>query len=233
MLNESNKTMKLKIENLCGQDESHLIEVPEFLNCKLTLNTANAFKKMIEAAKKDGLIIKPISSFRNFERQLTIWNEKYMGDRKVLDNHNKPLDIGRLTGVEAVYAILFWSALPGFSRHHWGTDIDVVAENLIPEGYELQLISSEYEKDGIFYPLTRWLDQHMDEFGFFRPFTDDAHVRVGTELWHLSYKADAQEFEKLITKDTIKNLISNTPIAGKVCLSNMVDELYDDYIIHQ
>ncbi len=218
--------------NLFGQSESHLIDVPQFPGCRLTTNTATAFLKMVEAAKKDGIDIKPVSSFRPFDRQLTIWNEKYMGDRKVLDNHEKIVDISRLTGVEASYAILFWSALPGMSRHHWGTDIDVVASNLIPDGYELQLIPSEYNEKGIFAPLTTWLNNNMEKFGFFRPFTDEAHVRVGTELWHISYRPDAAEFEKLVTKDSITEIIKNSHIAGKSCLLGMVDELYDDYIIH-
>ena len=225
--------MTYTLDNFYGKNTSHLVEVKEFKNCMLTSETALAFKKMHDAALKDHLDLVPISSFRSFDRQLKIWNEKYLGERKVLDNHNQEINIQTLTGIEAAYAILYWSALPGFSRHHWGTDLDVIAQNLLPEGYELQLISSEYEDGGIFAPLTDWLNEHMEEFGFYRPFTDQAKVRVGSELWHISYKPEADRFLPFVTKENIENLIRNSAIAGKYCLLNLVDELYDDYIINE
>lgn len=224
--------MSYTLENFLGKDPSHLVEVPEFKNCMLTAETAAAFKAMHDAAVKDGLNLIPVSSYRSFDRQLTIWNEKYLGDRKVLDNHNNPVNISQLTGIEAAYAILYWSALPGFSRHHWGTDLDVAADNLMPDGYELQLVSSEYQEGGIFYPLTQWLNENMEKFGFFRPFTDNSHVRVGTELWHLSYRPEAEKFLTFVTRENIETLIRSSSIAGKYCLLNMVDELYNDYIIN-
>jgi LAS superfamily LD-carboxypeptidase LdcB len=224
--------MKYTLLHLTGRDPSHLIDLPEFKNCRLTSDCASSFRKMHEDAQNDGLNIIPVSSFRNFERQLDIWNDKYLGDRPVYDNFNRPVNVNTLTGVETVYAILYWSALPGFSRHHWGTDIDIAASNLMPENYELKLNSEEYSPNGIFAPLTEWLDKNMQKYGFFRPFVDEAHVRVGTELWHISYRPDAEKFEKLITKDAIASIIRDSNIAGKACLINMVDELYDDYIIH-
>lgn len=224
------KNTEITIDNFYGKSDNHLIELDEFKNCRLTQQTAVAFRKMCQAAKEDGIDIVPISSFRNYERQLTIWNEKYLGDRKVLDNLNREVKIENLTGVEACYAIMYWSALPGLSRHHWGTDIDVIAQNLMPEGYELKLTSDEYEKNGIFEKLTDWLDRNMEKFGFYRPFTDESTVRVGTELWHISYREEAQKFAKFITAENIENVIRNNKIAGKYCLLGMVDEILNDYI---
>ena len=200
--------MDYTFDNFCGRDPSHLIEVAEFKNCRLTAPTAEAFLAMCKAAQQDGIDLAPASSFRDFDRQLTIWNEKYMGDRTVLDNHGQPVNIGQLTGIEAAYAILYWSALPGFSRHHWGTDLDVYSPALMPENYELQLVAAEYDKDGIFHPLT-------------------------SELWHISYRSEAEKFLPFVTRKNIEDLIRSSPIAGKYCLLNMVDELYDDYIINE
>ena len=76
--------MSYTLENFLGKDPSHLVEVPEFKNCMLTAETAAAFKAMHDAAVKDGLNLIPVSSYRSFDRQLTIWNEKYLGDRKVV-----------------------------------------------------------------------------------------------------------------------------------------------------
>ena len=206
--------MDYTFDNFCGRDPSHLIEVAEFKNCRLTAPTAEAFLAMCKAAQQDGIDLAP-------------------ADRTVLDNHGQPVNIGQLTGIEAAYAILYWSALPGFSRHHWGTDLDVYSPALMPENYELQLVAAEYDKDGIFHPLTQWLDQNMEKFGFYRPFTDDARVRVGSELWHISYRSEAEKFLPFVTRKNIEDLIRSSPIAGKYCLLNMVDELYDDYIINE
>ena len=223
--------MQFTVQQATGHDTSHLTVLEEYgPNCLMTPATAAAFRSMAAAAQKDGLTLMPASSHRSFERQLMIWNDKYLGDRPVLDWQGEKVDVNTLTGVETCYAILFWSALPGFSRHHWGTDIDVAAANLMPPGYQLQLTGEEYGAGGIFEPLTAWLNSHMEEFGFYRPFTDEAHVRVGTELWHISYRPDAAQFEVLITPDLIRETIKNAQIAGKSCLLGMADELYADYI---
>ena len=36
--------------------------------------------------------------------------------------------------------ILEWSALPGASRHHWGSEFDVFDLAALPEGYRVQLL---------------------------------------------------------------------------------------------
>jgi hypothetical protein len=94
----------------------------------------------------------------------------------VLDSRAAPLDIEQLTKHELVYAILRWSALPGASRHHWGTDIDVYDENARPSGYEIELTPEEVDAGGMFAPLHEWLDQRLAAgagHGFFRPYDQD------------------------------------------------------------
>ncbi|SPY94009.1 D-alanyl-D-alanine carboxypeptidase [Proteus mirabilis] len=66
----------------------------------------------------------PASFIRSFERQLAIWNGKFEGTRPVLDAESQPIDIQTLSEGQRCEAILKWSALPGASRHHWGTEID-------------------------------------------------------------------------------------------------------------
>ncbi len=53
-------------------------------------------------------------------------------------------------------------------------------------GEKLQLEPWEYQAGGYFYQLTQWLDAHMAEFGFYRPFSTDTGG-VAAEPWHLSY----------------------------------------------
>lgn len=217
---------------ITGTDQSELREVPGNGGFLALPEAGNAFREMQLAAEKDGIDLQIASSYRDFQRQLRIWNAKYDGERPVLDWENSPVDISRLTGVELVCAILFWSALPGTSRHHFGTDFDVYAPKLAPEGYQLKLESSEYGKDGVFHPLTEWLNANMEKFGFFRPFTDDARVTVGTELWHISYKKTATELAKIQqeSKDDFRKFIGSQDIAGRAVITCMIDDIFSEFL---
>ena len=83
-------------------------------------------------------------------------------------------------------AILLWSALPGASRHHWGTEIDVIDRAALRPGQHAQLIPAEYCAEGVFGGLDRWLTEHAGAFGFFRPYDRD-RGGVQPEPWHLSF----------------------------------------------
>ena len=48
------------------------------------------------------------------------------------------------TTAARVETILLWSALPGASRHHWGSDIDVADGHVMARGYQPQLVVGEY-----------------------------------------------------------------------------------------
>ncbi len=106
--------------------------------------------------------------------------------RPVLDTHSQPLDISQLSEGELCEAILHWSALPGASRHHWGTEIDVYDPLRIPTGQTLQLEPWEYEAGGYLAELNDWLTENMSTFDFYRPFTA-IDAGVAYEPWHISY----------------------------------------------
>ena len=91
---------------------------------------------MRESAAAAGIDLLPLSSFRDFERQRLIWNAKYRGERPALDRGGRTVDMSRLAPDRRIETILLWSALPGASRHHWGSDIDVADGRVIAGGYE-------------------------------------------------------------------------------------------------
>ena len=68
-----NLSQKYGLKNLMGIDDSHIVGD----TIKLEQNTLIAFNKMYEAALEDGIDIKIVSGFRDFERQMLIWNSKY------------------------------------------------------------------------------------------------------------------------------------------------------------
>lgn len=124
-------------EMLTGRSAAHL--APLSGNHRLQPAAVAAFLAMQQAARSAGFDLQPASTFRDFDRQLAIWNGKFCGERPVLDKDSKPIDVATLSVAERCEAILRWSALPGASRHHWGSDLDVYDPSLLPEGQKLQL----------------------------------------------------------------------------------------------
>lgn len=148
---------------------------------------------LLQRAAQEGIELAMTSSFRSYEDQKMIWNNKAQGKRVVLDSDSRAVDISALTSEELMFLILRWSAIPGGSRHHWGTDIDVYDLKSLPENYKIQLVPGEYQDGGIFSKLDLWLTENMADFGFYRPYAKDAGG-IAPEPWHLSYRPLSEHF---------------------------------------
>ncbi|MCR5535970.1 MAG: M15 family metallopeptidase [Succinivibrio sp.] len=148
---------------------------------------------LFAAAKKAGFELAVASGWRSFDRQLKIFDEKFRGIRTVLDAEEKPLDLSTLPdNQQKIQAITRFSALPGFSRHHFGTDFDIYAPNLLPEGQSLELTAREYQQGNYFYPLGLWLEDNLSKYGFSRPYSGKGFIAY--EPWHISHLQSAQLF---------------------------------------
>ncbi|MGO2347452.1 MAG: M15 family metallopeptidase [Providencia sp.] len=217
----------ITIDMLTGRSSDHLVTLGG--NHRLQFNTTKAFLAMQQAAAKSGFKLQSASAFRDFSRQLLIWNEKFSGKRPRLDTHTHPLHIATLTEGQLCEAILHWSALPGASRHHWGTEIDIYDPLRIPVGQTLQLEPWEYEEGGYFAELNNWLTDNMASFDFYRPFTaKDAGVAY--EPWHISYWPLSHEAEQLLTPDVIRRVLLQEDINGKSWLLDNLDYVFRRYI---
>jgi LAS superfamily LD-carboxypeptidase LdcB len=174
--------------------------------------TLNAFESFCEEASKGGFKPKIDSGYRSFDRQLLIWNEKASGKRKVLDQHGNAANIALLSDLELMQTILLWSALPGTSRHEWGTDIDVIDASVVPEGYEAELTLEE--SFGTFGEFHKWLDFRISSencFGFKRVFLPGVG-RIQPEPWHLSYMPEAKKIERNFSADNLAERLSESGI---------------------
>lgn len=167
---------------------------PEFLVHPEVLADLEQLKK---SAKSAGFELCLISSFRSFEAQKKIWNEKAQGLRALLDDDGTPLPFDQLERREVLEAIMRWSALPGASRHHWGTDIDVIDFNSLPSAdYQVRLTAQEVADDGPFGAFHQWLDEQIasnHSYSFYRPYEFDLGG-IAAERWHLSHFKTAQHF---------------------------------------
>jgi len=213
---------------LTGQATTHLYELKK--NILVHKDVLNHFLGLQGAAQKAGFNLQIASGFRSFDRQLDIWNNKYSGNRPILDQHETPLDLSTLSELEKLYAILHWSALPGTSRHHWGTDFDIYDPNLLPPRQDLALTVSEYENAGYFSELTHWLTENMALFGFYRPYQSFLGG-VAVEPWHISYAPIANEALQQLKQEDILSLIDKR-VLGKALIHQELPNIYNKFVVN-
>lgn len=210
-------------EQVLGKTEDHLIFVPEF-ECLLHSDVVEPLRELSKMAQKSGFSLAVASSFRSFDRQKDIWNAKASGERAVLNDDEQEIDIASLDDWSLAQSILRWSALPGASRHHWGTDFDIYDKASMPENYVLQLTAAEAEQGGPFFQFHQWLTKQINtqkSCGFVRPYDRD-NGGVGCEPWHISYKPVATEFERSLSVELLSSVIAE---AGLTLGDTVVDNL--------
>jgi LAS superfamily LD-carboxypeptidase LdcB len=213
---------------LTGQVRTHIADV-SFPNCALHVHAVAPFLALRRAALADGFDPVPHSSFRDFSRQLAIWNGKFSGTRSLVDASGQPVDVNDLTPAQRVDAILRWSALPGASRHHWGTDIDVIDRRATAADYRVQLTPEEFATGGPFAALAEWLEAHASRFGFFRPFRGILSG-VQPEPWHFSFAPVAENARRSLSPAVLYKAIVTAPLLGKEQVLPQLGALHERYV---
>jgi LAS superfamily LD-carboxypeptidase LdcB len=143
-----------------------------------------AFQKMHAAAQKDGVTLRIISSTRTYDQQKAIWSGKWT--RFARETPDPEARARR---------ILEYSSMPGASRHHWGTDIDLNDLN-----------NPSFERGGAHGNVYPWLQAHAHEFGFGQPYTAGRPNGYREERWHWSYlplaKPLLEQYARTVTDQT-------------------------------
>ena len=136
----------------------------------------DAFVAMKKAAYSGGIDLKIASSYRDFYRQELIFERKYLSYTE--EKGMEPL--------AAIDKIIEYSTIPGTSRHHWGTDIDIIDGYRKTEGDVL--VPEKFETGGPFEDLKKWMDVNASKYGFYLVYTDNPKRRgFKYEPWHYSY----------------------------------------------
>lgn len=221
--------MKRCFEELTGRSEKELIFAPDW-NVSLHKKTLIDLTQLKEEAKKVGFEFCVASAFRSFERQQVIFNTKAKGQKPILDAEGKEILSATLNDHDKLFAILRWSALPGASRHHWGSEFDVFDQNAISKDYHLQLIPQEFSHGGPFERLNNWLEEMMQNknFPFYRPYFQDLGG-VSPEPWHLSHKLSQEYFEQY-TFEVFKKNIEISQIEFKELILDNAHQLFDRFV---
>lgn len=186
-----------------GLSREHLVSIAPDLWAEG--ETASAFQVLRRRAAEQGFDLRIASAFRDYDRQVRIINDKWTGDRPVADGEDRLLDRARYDDDQWLNLILRFSALPGTSRHHWGTDLDIWDASAVDEDYRLQLEPSEYGPSGPFSKMTRWLNELMaadDAEGFFKPYAED-RGGIAPEAWHISYRPAALKYQDSVSAELL------------------------------
>jgi LAS superfamily LD-carboxypeptidase LdcB len=221
---------------LTGHTERHLCSPEDAgqLGAQVHRDAVRSFNQLRDEARIAGFDLRIHSGFRSFERQRSIWNRKVTGQLAVHDSDARPIDIATLSKRDLVFAILRWSALPGASRHHWGTDLDVYDRAAMPDGYEIELIPAEVDAGGMFGPMHEWLDTRIASgtaFGFFRPYDRD-RGGVAPERWHLSYAPIANRYAEHLTIPMLRTAIERGDLELDAEVLRALDEIYARFVVN-
>mgnify|MGYP003682988175 CR=1 FL=1 len=218
--------MTNKYQFLTGRESFYLEKFQEYLVHK---DIIDPLQNLIQDAKSEiGAEIEIISSFRDFDRQQHIWNAKATGDRPITDETCKTVDPRKVSPIELIHKIMRFSAVPGLSRHHWGTDIDIFDSSKMNKE-DVCLIPEECS--GPFRELHEWLDDKIADnkaHGFFRPYDCDLNG-VAVEKWHISYAPLAQEYYHLYTIDLFIQNLKDSEIELKDTLLEHAESLFNQY----
>tara|TARA_B100000780_G_scaffold306_2_gene269 strand:+ start:18767 stop:19495 length:729 start_codon:yes stop_codon:yes gene_type:complete len=198
--------------------------------CFIHREVAPVLADLRSRAAEQGFDLCVCSGYRSFQRQSAIWNDKLSGGRPVLDKMSRPLQLDGLSDWDRVKAVLRWSALPGASRHHWGTDIDVYDAAAMPQGYRLQLIPEETEAGGVFSSMHAWLDTELAAGGdFYRPYAQD-RGGVSPERWHLSYAPLASYYAAQHNPEALAQRLRDANISQLDTVLKHLDIIYQRFI---
>lgn len=158
----------------------------------------NAFVKMYDAAILEGIQLQIRSATRNYHDQKRIWENKWNGKTLLEDNINAATEIKN--ELQRAKKILEYSSMPGTSRHHWGTDIDINSFD-----------NAWFEK-GEGQKLYTWMKKNASAYGFCQPYSaigSDRKTGYFEERWHWTYVPLSSRFT-----EKAKILIQNDMISG-------------------
>ncbi len=202
---------KLSYNELIGKGKPELFGS----GYQLQNNAHLAFLKMASEAKKENIHIQVVSSYRSFERQNQIW------ERKFRSNKNRGLSPS-----ENIKKIIEYSTIPGTSRHHWGTDLDIIDANVSQPNSVLQ--PKHFEENGCFRSLKLWMDLHSESFGFYLVYTNEPNRKgFKYEPWHYSYKPLSEKYLKQYQQLDLKQIVTNEKLLGADYFS---EDFINDYL---
>lgn len=155
----------------------------------LRTEVLEAYMQLRQAAEDEGIELTVLSGTRSFNHQKSIWDRKWARTRYM-----------GWQDLDKAQDILTYSSMPGTSRHHWGTDID------------LNSLENEYFNSGKGSIVYDFLERCGNELGFSQVYTSKENGRTGyeEEKWHWSYMPVSsvmlEQYNQLISTEDIRGV---------------------------
>jgi len=181
---------------------------------KMQQDAFNSFIRMRTAAEVHNISIELVSAYRSFQRQKEIFEGKY---QRFTSQGSTP--------TQAIEKIIEYSTIPGTSRHHWGTDIDIIDGNAPRPKSVLE--ARHFHGDGPFCKLKEWLNEHANSYGFYEVYTNNASRKgFKYEPWHFSYAPISVPMLQAYKNLDVKKILQEEQIKGS---AHFTDEFIATY----
>ena len=137
----------------------------------LRTTVVDSLVKLIAAAAQDDVQLYAISGVRTYDRQRKIWERRLKAESPTKSTQT-PTDTWKMT---ACRALLKKMMTPGTSRHHWGTDVDLITTK------------SQYWQTRAGRKQLNWLSANGARYGFYLVYDRGRQSGVAYEPWHWSF----------------------------------------------
>ncbi len=192
-----------------------LVKIPLINNeIRLRKEPGEHFLLMKNDASKAGFDIRVVSGFRSYGHQKRIWTRKY-----------KKYSSQGLSPEDTIKKIIEYSTIPGTSRHHWGTDLDIIDAGKSTPSDPLE--AKHFEKKGIYADFKQWLTENANRYGFYEVYTNNPKRKgFKYEPWHFSYLPLAKIMLKEYLKIDIKTSLKKHKLYGSNHFTKLFIEQY-------
>jgi len=173
-----------------------------------------ALERMKVDAKAAGFDICVISSYRNYNYQNQLWERKFKANK-----------LKKLSDTKNIEKIIEYSTIPGTSRHHWGTDIDIID---MTKGIPIDPLNEKhFNEGGQMRKFKLWLDENAHKYGFYLVYTkDEKRKGFKYEPWHFTYRPISDQMMTEFKKLDLKKILQENKLLGSEAFT---DEFIQKY----
>jgi hypothetical protein len=139
-----------------------------------------AFWRFKERAKTDGWDLILVSAYRSYRDQRRVWNQ----------SDDSYLQRGATNQKKRVEAVMSLVSVPGLSRHHWGTELDISETSI-----RGQLVNVEPDTPERVLKFYAWMQKNAPQYGFCQVYLGQKGS-VHNEPWHWSYLPYSKTYQK-------------------------------------
>ncbi len=139
-----------------------------------------AFGRLKEQAKADGWNLILVSGYRSYRDQRRVWNQ----------SDDSYLQRGATNQKKRVKAVMSLVSVPGLSRHHWGTELDISESSL-----RGQLVNVEPDTPGKVLKFYAWMQNNAPQYGFCQVYLG-RKGSVHSEPWHWSFLPYSKKYQR-------------------------------------